>query len=63
MARTRSTTRDPAAGDALNLTELIPEHFQRFFAFFKPGHQDGLVPCRIKELARLKVAALNDCDT
>ncbi len=47
----------------LNLTELIPEHFQRYFAFFGPGHREGVVPCRIKELARLKVAALNDCDT
>lgn len=51
------------AGDALDLTALIPEHFARFFAFFKPGHCEGVVPARIKELARLKVAALNGCDT
>ena len=49
--------------DALNLAELIPEHFGRWFQFFKPGHQEGIVPCRIKELARLKVAAINECDT
>lgn len=52
---------EPGAG--LNLAELIPEIFERYFAFFRPGHQDGVVPCRIKELARLKIAALNECDT
>jgi len=48
---------------SLNLTELIPDLFDRYFAFFRPGHQEGVVPSRIKELARLKIAALNDCDT
>ena len=47
----------------MNLLELIPEHFQRFFALFGPGHTEGVVPARIKELARLKVAAINECDT
>ena len=55
-----STARSSAG---LNLAELIPDAFERYFAFFRPGHQDGIVPCRIKELARLKIAALNDCDT
>ncbi len=51
-------------GDApLNLQALIPEHFARFFEFFRPGHTEGVVPARIKELARLKIAALNGCDT
>ena len=49
--------------ESLNLTALIPEMFERYFAFFRPGHQEGVVPSRIKELARLKIAALNDCDT
>jgi hypothetical protein len=49
--------------DALNLTALIPEHFARFFEFFRPGHNEGVVPARVKEIARLKVAALNGCDT
>ncbi len=52
-----------SAGAGLNLAELIPEHFARYFEFFRPGHQEGVVPARIKELARLKVAALNQCDT
>ncbi len=51
------------SSEPLNLTELLPEHFERYFAFFKPGHTEGIVPSRIKELARLKIAALNDCDT
>jgi hypothetical protein len=51
------------SGKGLDLQALIPESFARYFAFFAPGHQEGVVPCRIKELARLKVASLNDCDT
>ncbi|MBC8186660.1 MAG: hypothetical protein H8E78_00430 [Proteobacteria bacterium] len=47
----------------LNLQELIPEHFGRYFEFFRPGHRDGIVPSRVKELARLKIAELNGCDT
>ena len=42
---------------------LVPEFFDRYFAFFRPGHQQGVVPCRIKEMARIKIAALNGCDT
>jgi hypothetical protein len=49
--------------EPLNLSALIPEHFGRFFAFFKAGHTGGIVPARIKELARLKIAALNQCDS
>lgn len=41
----------------------VPDFFERYFAFFRPGHQEGVVPSRIKELARLKVASLNGCDT
>jgi len=47
----------------MNLTELLPDFFGRYFAFFRPAHQEGIAPSRIKELARLKVAALNGCDT
>jgi len=49
--------------NSLNLLELAPELFERFFAFFRPGHTEGVVPARIKELARLKIAAINECDT
>ena len=51
------------ADDTLNLAALIPEHFGRYFAVCTPGHTQGIVPARIKELARLKIAALNQCDT
>ncbi len=54
--------RSPVDG-SFDLVELIPELFERYFAFFRPGHREGIVPSRIKELARLKIAALNDCDT
>ncbi len=59
-----ATPIDPLEDDTtLNLTELLPDMFERFFAFFRPGHQEGVVPSRIKELARLKIASLNGCDT
>ena len=51
------------ASESTSPLELLPDFFERYFSFFRPGHQEGVVPCRIKELARLKVAALNDCDT
>ncbi len=63
MASSEPTTGSAPDADRLDLAALIPEHFARYFAFFRPGHQAGVVPCRIKELARLKIAALNDCDT
>jgi hypothetical protein len=49
--------------DVLDLTGLIPDLFEKYFAFFRPGHQEGVVPSRVKELARLKIAELNGCDT
>jgi hypothetical protein len=57
------TPRAPSSGAGLDLPRLIPEHLERYFAFFRPGHREGVVPCRVKELARLKIAALNGCDT
>ena len=61
---TRSPEANFAAHDTpLNLTELIPDLFGRWFEFFRPGHREGVVPSRVKELARLKIAALNGCDT
>lgn len=63
MSNSQRTGDESTPEDALDLPRLIPEHFERYFAFFRPGHREGIVPSRIKELARLKVAALNDCDT
>jgi hypothetical protein len=63
MNAAKSTESAAAPDDVLDLTKLIPDLFERYFAFFRPGHLEGCVPARIKELARLKVAALNQCDT
>ncbi len=51
------------AGAQLNMTELLPDFFERFFEFFREAHTKGVAPSRIKELARLKIAELNGCDT
>ena len=51
------------AAQPLNMQALLPEMFERYFEFFRPGHREGVLPSRIKELARLRIAALNDCDT
>jgi hypothetical protein len=63
MASSNPTPDDLPTAEPLDLTALIPDLFERYFAFFRPGHREGIVPCRIKELARLKIAALNQCDT
>ena len=63
MSEPPSAQERDAAEQTLNLAKLIPEHFARWFEFFRPGHTEGIVPARIKELARLKIAALNECDT
>ena len=66
MTSATTTTEAPAAAtteESVNPLALLPEFYERYFAFFRPGHQEGVVPSRIKELARLKVAALNECDT
>jgi hypothetical protein len=47
----------------MNILELAPELFDSYFAFFRPAHTGGIVPARIKELARLKIAAINACNT
>lgn len=54
---------DSGHAERLDLSSLIPDLLERYFEFFRPGHQEGIVPARIKELARLKIAALNQCDT
>ena len=63
MASSNPKPGGDAVAEPLDLTALIPEHFERYFHFFRPGHREGILPSRIKELARLKVAALNQCDT
>jgi hypothetical protein len=59
----RAVARAEVAMSGLNLAESMPELLGRYLKFFRPAHEEGVVPARIKEIARLKVAALNDCDT
>lgn len=49
--------------EALDLGKSMPEMLGRYLKFFRPAHEEGAVPARIKEIARLKIAALNGCDT
>lgn len=60
MSAEHSTTPEDAP---MNMMELAPKFFESFFEFFRPSHQEGIVPSRIKELARLKIASINECDT
>jgi hypothetical protein len=39
----------------------MPEFFQKFVEFYGPLVNHGKVPLRVKELARIRVANLNDC--
>lgn len=50
--------RDPALNGVM---AHLPGFFQRYFAFYYPSHEHGVVEARIKELARLKIARLNGC--
>ncbi|MEZ4332736.1 MAG: carboxymuconolactone decarboxylase family protein [Myxococcota bacterium] len=47
----------------MKVIDLAPELFEPYFAFFRPAHSHGRVPARIKELARLRIAILNGCNT
>lgn len=48
---------------SLDLGKLVPELLGGYLKFFRAAHEGGVAPARVKELARLTVAALNDCDT
>lgn len=38
-----------------------PELFKAFLAFYRPAKYAGRLPFALKELVRLRVAALNEC--
>jgi alkylhydroperoxidase family enzyme len=53
-----------AQGGDVNMFRVfgqLPEAFGAFLEFYGPLVNRGRVPLRVKELARLRVAALNDC--
>ena len=41
----------------------LPEAFNAFWAFYAPLRLECLLDARLKELVRLKIAALNACAT
>lgn len=41
----------------------LSEAFKAFWAFYAPLRLEGLLDARLKELVRLKIAALNACAT
>ena len=50
-------------GGALVVTVALPEAFKAYWDFYAPLRLKGLLDARLKELVRLKIAALNDCAT
>jgi AhpD family alkylhydroperoxidase len=56
--------RDKAEGRDPTLNAVMahnPKLFERYFSFFYPAHEKGLLETRTKEIARLQVARLNNC--
>jgi alkylhydroperoxidase family enzyme len=64
-ARARVRAAEAAGADASVLRAVghRQEMFDRYFAFYYPAHQQGLIEPDLKELVRLKIARLNDCAT
>jgi hypothetical protein len=64
-ARTRVRAVEASGADASVLRAIahLQDMFDRYFAFYYPAHQGGLVEPQLKELVRLKIARLNDCFT
>ncbi len=52
-----------ASGDEMfGVYAHCPELFRAFLAFYRPAKYGGSLPFALKELVRLRIAALNDCD-
>ena len=51
-----------ASGDEMyGVYSHCPELFAAFLRFYRPAKYRGHLPFALKELVRLKIAALNDC--
>ena len=53
-----------AQGGNVNMHRVfgqMPDFFLKFIEFYGPLVNRGRVPLRVKELARIRVANLNDC--
>jgi carboxymuconolactone decarboxylase family protein len=52
-----------ASGDEMyGVYGHCPELFKAFLHFYRPAKYAGHLPFALKELVRLRVAALNDCE-
>jgi AhpD family alkylhydroperoxidase len=60
VAADEEAGRDPALNGVM---AHHPKFFEDYFSFYYPNHEQGLVESRVKELARLKIARLNGCQT
>jgi AhpD family alkylhydroperoxidase len=58
VERDKTEGRDPALNAAMAHNSKL---FERYFSFFYPAHEQGLLETRIKEIARLEIARLNNC--
>jgi len=55
---------DKAEGRDTTLNSVMahhPDFFEQYFSFFYPAHEHGVLDTRIKEIARLEIARLNEC--
>jgi hypothetical protein len=62
-ARVNAVEASGADASVLRAVAHRQDMFDRYFAFYYPAHQGGLVEPELKELVRLKIARLNDCFT
>ena len=63
LEQIRAVEASGADASVLRAVAHRPEMFDRYFEFYYPAHQGGLVEPALKELVRLKIARLNDCFT
>lgn len=58
--------RDKAEGRDVALNSVMahhPDFFEKYFDFFYPAHEHGILDTRVKEIARLQIARHNNCQT
>lgn len=58
VERDRAEGRDPTLNAVMAHRS---DFFQDYFSFFYSAHESGVLPTRIKEIARLEIARLNGC--
>jgi len=61
--RVRETEVDGGDATVWRVLGLRPDMFEDYLAFYYPAHDEGKVNPALKEIARLRIAQLNDCFT